>query len=75
VAWPGVEPDPLAGAPTEPESFTSRQDEVVRLVVVGGLPGAGKSFLADALAEQLHVGVFNKDRIEASLWRGGVTAS
>lgn len=44
------------------------------LIVVGGLPGAGKSSLADALAERLQVPVFNKDHIEASLWRGGVTA-
>jgi predicted kinase len=46
----------------------------MRLIVVGGLPGAGKSALADALAERLQVPVFNKDRIEASLWRGGVTS-
>ncbi len=44
------------------------------LIVVGGLPGTGKSTLADQLA--LHTGgaVFNKDRIEASLWRDGITA-
>ena len=44
------------------------------LVVVGGLPGAGKSSLADALANRLGVPVFNKDQIEASLWRSGITA-
>jgi predicted kinase len=44
------------------------------LVVVGGLPGTGKTTIADELAVQLACPVFNKDRIEASLWRDGVTA-
>jgi predicted kinase len=44
------------------------------LVVVGGLPGAGKSTLADALAAEIGAPVFNKDRLEASLWRDGITA-
>ncbi len=43
------------------------------LVVVGGLPGTGKSTLADGLAARLDVPVFNKDWIEASLRRDGVT--
>ena len=44
------------------------------LVLVGGLPGTGKSTLADELASHLHAPVFAKDRIEASLWRDGVHA-
>jgi predicted kinase len=44
------------------------------LVLVGGLPGTGKSTLADELASHLHAPVFAKDRIEASLRRDGVTA-
>lgn len=44
------------------------------LVLVGGLPGTGKSTLADALASRLHAPVYTKDRIEASLWRDGVKA-
>jgi predicted kinase len=43
------------------------------LIVVGGLPGTGKSTLADGLAARLDVPVFNKDWIEASLRRDGVT--
>jgi len=46
----------------------------VTLVVVGGLPGTGKSTLADALAASRGCPVFNKDRLEASLWRDGITA-
>ena len=45
------------------------------LVVVGGLPGTGKTTIADELAVQLARPVFNKDRIEASLWRDGVTGA
>ena len=44
------------------------------LVVLGGLPGTGKSTLADALAADIGAAVFNKDRLEASLWRDGITA-
>lgn len=44
------------------------------LVVVSGLPGTGKSALADAISDTLAAPVFNKDHIEASLWRSGVTA-
>ena len=43
------------------------------LIVVGGLPGTGKSTLADGMAARLDVPVFNKDWIEASLRRDGVT--
>jgi len=47
---------------------------VTALIVVSGIPGTGKSTLADALAAALSAPVFAKDRIEASLWRSGVTA-
>jgi predicted kinase len=42
------------------------------LIVVGGLPGTGKSTLAAALGEELGFPVYTKDVIEASLWRSGV---
>ncbi len=45
------------------------------LIVIGGLPGTGKSTLADALAAHLGCPVFNKDRIEASLRNDGVSAA
>jgi predicted kinase len=44
------------------------------LVVVGGLPGTGKSTLAERIGEHLDAPVFAKDVIEASLWRNGVGA-
>ncbi len=44
------------------------------LVVVGGLPGTGKSTLAAGIGSRLGIPVFAKDVIEASLWRSGVGA-
>jgi predicted kinase len=44
------------------------------LIVVGGLPGTGKSTLAAELGTALRVPVLTKDVIEASLWRSGVGA-
>lgn len=42
------------------------------LIVMAGLPGAGKSTLADALARRLGVPVLSVDPVEAAMWRGGV---
>jgi diadenosine tetraphosphate (Ap4A) HIT family hydrolase/predicted kinase len=42
------------------------------LVVFSGLPGTGKSTLADAAAEWLQAPVFVKDELEATLWRSGI---
>ena len=59
---------------TPPASETAAARVQPVLIVVGGLPGTGKSTLADGLAERLAIPVFNKDRIEASLRRDGDTA-
>lgn len=45
------------------------------LVVVSGLPGTGKSTIADAIGRALGVPVFSVDPIEAALWRSGIPAS
>ncbi len=45
------------------------------LVVVSGLPGAGKSSLADALGEKLGAAVLSVDPIEAAMWRCGIPPS
>ncbi len=42
------------------------------LVVFSGLPGTGKSRLAEAAARELGWPVFAKDRLEAALWRSGI---
>jgi predicted kinase len=42
------------------------------LVVVAGLPGAGKSALANDLGRVLVVAVLSVDPVEAAMWRAGV---
>lgn len=42
------------------------------LVVVGGLPGTGKSFIAKHAARCVRAALVSKDVIEAALWRAGV---
>jgi predicted kinase len=44
------------------------------LVVLTGLPGTGKSAVADVLGAAIPAAVFARDRIEAALWAGGVSA-
>jgi predicted kinase len=44
------------------------------LVVLTGLPGTGKSAVADALGAAIPAPVFARDRIEAALWAGGLSA-
>lgn len=43
------------------------------LIAMAGLPGAGKSSVAAALARELAVPVVSVDPIEAALWRAGVS--
>jgi predicted kinase len=42
------------------------------LAVMSGLPGTGKSTLAEALSQHLAAPIFNRDQLEATLWREGV---
>ena len=44
------------------------------LVVMSGLPGAGKSTLAEALARATELPVFSVDPIESAMLRAGLTA-
>jgi predicted kinase len=44
------------------------------LVLVSGIPGTGRSTIAEGIANALAIPVFNKDQVEASLWRSGITA-
>jgi predicted kinase len=45
------------------------------LIVMAGLPGAGKSSVADALARRTGRPVLSVDPIEAAMWRSGIPAS
>lgn len=45
------------------------------LVMLSGLPGVGKSAIADELARRLHVSVISVDAIEAAILRSGIPHS
>ncbi|MGW9135208.1 AAA family ATPase [Streptomyces sp. NPDC055681] len=45
------------------------------LIVMSGLPGAGKSSVAEALGRKLAAPVVSVDPIEAAMWRAGVAGS
>ena len=42
------------------------------LVIVGGLPGTGKSTIAAHAARMIHGALIAKDVVEATLWRSGI---
>jgi predicted kinase len=43
-----------------------------KLIIVSGLPGSGKSTVADGLSRALSMPVFSIDPIEAAMWRNGL---
>jgi len=45
------------------------------LVVFTGIPGTGKTTLAEQAARWLGAPLFSKDEIEATLWRSGILES
>lgn len=45
------------------------------LVIVAGLPGTGKTTLADAIARRFGFPVLSVDPVEAAIWRAGIPAS
>jgi adenylate kinase family enzyme len=48
---------------------------LVKIIVVSGLPGSGKSTVAEGIAEQLMVPILSVDPIESSIIRSGITQS
>jgi predicted kinase len=42
------------------------------LIVLSGLPGSGKSMLAEGVSRALSMPLFSIDPIEAAMWRGGL---
>ena len=47
----------------------------MRFIVFSGLPGTGKSRLAEAVGRELNIPVFAKDWLEAALLRSGLEKS
>ena len=43
-----------------------------QLIVLAGLPGSGKSTVAEGLSRELSAPLFSVDPIEAAMWRGGL---
>jgi predicted kinase len=42
------------------------------LIVLSGLPGSGKTILAEGLSRALSVPILSIDAIEAAMWRAGL---
>ncbi len=55
------------------ESATTKMETM--LVVLSGLPGSGKSAIADELGRRLRATVLSVDPIEAAIWRCGISPS
>ena len=51
---------------------TAGRSDAAVLVVLAGLPGSGKSAVADGVARDLGATVVSVDPIEAALWQAGV---
>ncbi len=45
---------------------------MLNVIVVTGLPGVGKSLIAEGISRRLALPIFSVDPIEAALWRSGV---
>src|SRR5271170_1099199 len=43
-----------------------------KLIVLSGLPGSGKSTVAEGTSRTLRIAIFSVDPIEAAMWRGGL---
>src|SRR5258708_7381534 len=43
----------------------------LKIIVVSGLPGTGKSAIAESIARKLHLPVFSVDPIESAIIRSG----
>lgn len=46
--------------------------DILKLVIISGLPGSGKSTLAESLAKELSIPVFSVDPIESSIIKSGI---
>lgn len=57
---------------TEPAPSAPRPNAQPSLIVMAGLPGSGKSVIAEGLARSLGAAVFSVDPIEAAMWRAGL---
>ena len=58
-----------------PHVPAKKRNPLVKIIVVSGLPGSGKSTVAEGIAEQLMVPILSVDPIESAIIRSGITQS
>lgn len=49
--------------------------DLLKIIVISGLPGAGKSTLAEGLSQKLEIPLFSVDPIESSIIKAGIKRS
>jgi predicted kinase len=52
-----------------------RKTAITKIIVVSGLPGSGKSTVAEGIAERLALPIFSVDPIESSIIKSGIMRS
>jgi predicted kinase len=74
AAGPEVRNDPAALS-IQKAVMTDITKTPPSLIVLSGLPGSGKTALAEGLSRNLSIPVFSVDPIEAAMWRAGLDKS
>jgi predicted kinase len=52
-----------------------RNNNLKKLIIVSGLPGSGKSTVAEGVAEKMRLPIFSVDPIESSIIKSGIKTS
>ena len=52
--------------------MNDRMEQTPKIIIVGGIPGTGKTTISKALSEKAGISVYNKDKLEAAVVRRGL---
>jgi predicted kinase len=66
---------PLPTIRKQKEIAGERRNNLRKVIVVSGLPGSGKSTVAEGIAEKLGIPIFSVDPIESSIIKSGIKRS